>query len=80
MLLALVLALAAGPVASQTSDLTGAWVDENGLVTCIRQVGNRVCWHLDDRPRVHNVFCGVVAGTTHWLKLTGKRGTDTRCQ
>ncbi len=56
------------------AQLTGEWADENGACYKIRQVGNTVYWHYDDRPRVINVFMGYVAGNTltgTWADLPG---------
>lgn len=59
---------------AQSYDLTGYWQDENGVVTSIRQIGNNVYWYADGRPRVHNVYYGIVAGdivTGAWADLPG---------
>lgn len=72
--LVLLAAFPSGPACAQTFDLTGAWRDDNGIVSAVRQVGEKVCWYADARPRVHNVFCGIIAGsslTGNWLDLPG---------
>jgi hypothetical protein len=59
---------------SQPFDLTGAWKDDNGITYCVRQIGNRLFWKMDDRPRVHNVFYGIMANeniTGEWADLPG---------
>lgn len=68
--------------AAASSDLTGAWKTETGMIHCLRQVGNEVFWYADDRPRVHNVFYGIRAGqyiTGKWADLPGGqiRGYET---
>jgi hypothetical protein len=56
------------PPPGKVSDLTGSWRDENGIIYCMRQVGNELFWKMDDRPRVQNVFHGTISGN----KITGK--------
>jgi len=55
-------------------DLTGAWKDENGTIYCMKQLGNKLFWSMDDRPRVHNVFYGLVTQSYiagEWADLPG---------
>ncbi|MGD8306707.1 MAG: hypothetical protein PVF17_08645 [Ignavibacteria bacterium] len=62
----------------QQFNLTGAWKDNNGLTYCINQIGNRLYWKMDDRPRVHNVFVGIISNqyiTGEWSDLPGGQMT-----
>jgi len=61
-------------IQSQPVNLTGAWKDDNGVTYCLRQIGNRLFWRMDDRPRVHNVFYGIMENeniTGEWADLPG---------
>ena len=61
-------------VYTQSYNLTGAWKDDNSVTYCIRQIGNRLFWKMDDRPRVHNIFHGIIANqyiTGEWADLPG---------
>jgi hypothetical protein len=61
-------------------DLTGAWEDDNGITYCVKQVGNQLFWNMNDLPRVHNVFYGVIAGdyvTGQWADLPGGQQTGS---
>lgn len=69
-------------VETAQAQLTGAWKDDNGVTYCVQQVGNSVFWHMNDKPRVHNVFHGTIAGeylTGQWTDLPGgqMRGNGT---
>jgi hypothetical protein len=64
------------------AQLTGAWKDDNGVTYCVQQSGNDVFWYMNDQPRVHNVFYGIMAGdylTGQWADLPGGqlRGNGT---
>jgi len=59
---------------SQSYNLTGTWNDENGVTYCIRQIEDNLFWNMDDRPRVHNVYYGIIAGgyvSGQWADLPG---------
>jgi hypothetical protein len=61
---------------AQPYDLTGAWKDDNGSTYCIRQVGDQLSWRMNDKPRVHNVYFGTIAGqyvSGKWFDLPGGR-------
>jgi len=61
-------------IGTAQAQLTGAWTDDNGVTYCIQQVGNNVFWYMNDRPRVHNIFHGIIAGeylTGEWADLPG---------
>lgn len=45
-------------------DLTGFWKDEEGGNYEIRQIGNKIWWHMTKLPTVSNVFLGIVSGNT----------------
>jgi len=67
---------------AQAYDLTGSWKDENGITYCMKQLGNKLFWNMDDRPRVHNVFYGLVTEgyiAGEWADLPGgeKTGSGT---
>src|SRR5690606_1123886 len=55
-------------------DLTGLWRDDNGVPYSIRQVGTKIYWSMDGRPRVLNVFFGDLSGgmvSGEWIDLPG---------
>ncbi len=61
---------------AQPFDLTGLWQDDSGggAVYRVRQIGNRLYWSVDGRPRVINVFFGQISGNTitgEWADLPG---------
>lgn len=61
-------------VFGQTFNLSGTWRTDFGGTYTIRQNGEKICWYYSDLPRVHNVFCGVIAGNTisgNWLDPPG---------
>jgi hypothetical protein len=65
---------------AQAVDLTGAWRDENGITYCMKQIGNKLFWNMDDRPRVHNVFYGLVTESYvagEWADLPGGQQTGS---
>ncbi len=62
-------------------DLTGVWRDNNGATYSIRQMGNKIWWYMDGRPRYTNVFKGNKSGnsiTGEWCDVPGgKLGTTS---
>ncbi|MBT6007336.1 MAG: hypothetical protein HOG79_16570 [Prolixibacteraceae bacterium] len=58
------------------SQLTGIWTDNGGATYRIRQIENQIFWSMDARPRVLNVFYGVIAGdviTGRWADVPDGR-------
>lgn len=67
-----------GPPPGRNQDppegLTGFWQDNAGGHYLIRQVGNRIFWVDDGRPKYLNVFVGTARGRTidgEWADLPG---------
>jgi hypothetical protein len=61
---------------TQMYNLTGAWKDDGGTTYCVKHMGSELFWYVDGRPRVHNVFYGMIAGNTitgKWADLPGGR-------
>jgi hypothetical protein len=59
---------------AESYDLTGLWRDDVGAQCRIRQIGNKIHWCTDDRPRVLNVLDGSIDGSTitgAWVDLPG---------
>ena len=58
----------------QQEGLTGFWQDNSGGHYLIRQVGNRIYWVDDGRPKYLNVFVGTAHGRIiegEWADLPG---------
>ena len=58
----------------QQEGLTGFWQDNSGGHYLIRQVGNRIYWVDDGRPKYLNVFVGTARGRVidgEWADLPG---------
>ncbi len=63
-----------GPEGGQQEGLTGFWQDNSGGHYLIRQVGNRIYWVDDGRPKYLNVFVGTARGRIidgEWADLPG---------
>lgn len=59
---------------AQQEGLTGFWQDDSGGHYLIRQVGNRIYWVDDGRPKYLNVFVGTARGRMidgEWADLPG---------
>jgi DnaJ-like protein C11, C-terminal len=59
---------------AQQDGLTGFWQDNSGGHYLIRQVGNRIYWVDDGRPKYLNVFVGTARGRMidgEWADLPG---------
>ena len=59
---------------TQQEGLTGFWQDNSGGHYLIRQVGNRIYWVDDGRPKYLNVFVGTARGRMidgEWADLPG---------
>jgi len=62
------------PEGVQQEGLTGFWQDNSGGHYLIRQVGNRIYWVDDGRPKYLNVFVGTARGRIidgEWADLPG---------
>jgi len=62
------------PEGVQQEGLTGFWQDNSGGHYLIRQVGNRIYWVDDGRPKYLNVFVGTARGRIidgEWVDLPG---------
>jgi hypothetical protein len=62
------------PEGVQQQGLTGFWQDNSGGHYLIRQVGNRIYWVDDGRPKYLNVFVGTARGRIidgEWADLPG---------
>ena len=62
------------PEGAQQEGLTGFWQDNSGGHYLIRQVGNRIYWVDDGRPKYLNVFVGTARGRIidgEWADLPG---------